>query len=106
MPKYLVVANYTSDGMRGVLDKGGSSRRDALEAACADVGGSLDSFYFAFGADDVFVTVEAPDNTAVAALCARVSATGLAATRTIVLLTPEEMDAAAKLSINYRPPGR
>ena len=71
MPKYLVVANYTSDGMRGVLDKGGSSRRDALEAACADVGGSLDSFYFAFGADDVFVTVDAPDNTAVAALCAQ-----------------------------------
>jgi hypothetical protein len=35
-----------------------------------------------------------------------VSATGLAATRTIVLLTPEEMDAAAKLSVNYRPPGR
>lgn len=105
MPKYLVIANYTSDGMKGVLDKGGSSRREALQTACADVGGSLDTFYFAFGADDVFVTVDAPDNTSVAALCARVSAAGLAATRTIVLLTPEEMDAAAKLSVNYRPPG-
>lgn len=105
MPKYMVIPNYTSDGMRGVLDKGGSSRRDALEPACTGVGGSLDSFYFAFGANDVFVTVDAPDNTAVAALCARVSATGLAATRTTVLLTPEEMDAAAKVGVNYRPPG-
>jgi hypothetical protein len=42
--------------MKGALDKGGSSRRDALETARADVGGSLDTFYFAFGADDVFVT--------------------------------------------------
>lgn len=69
------------------------------------MGGSLDSIYFAFGAGDVFVTVDAPDNTAVAALCCGVSATGLAATRTTVLLTPEEMDAAAKLGVNYRPPG-
>ena len=76
MPKYLVHRQLRGGGVGRVLFWGGSLR-----------------------------TVDAPDNTAVAALCARVSATGLAATRTIVLLTPEEMDAAAKLGVNYRPPG-
>jgi hypothetical protein len=33
-----------------------------------------------------------------------VSATGLASTKTIVLLTPEEIDKAAKMQIDYKPP--
>jgi hypothetical protein len=34
-----------------------------------------------------------------------VSATGAAASEVVVLLTPDEIDAAAKLSVEYRPPG-
>jgi len=26
MPKFLVLANYNADGIKGILDKGGSSR--------------------------------------------------------------------------------
>jgi uncharacterized protein with GYD domain len=105
MGKYLVIANYTPEGMKGVLDKGGTSRRAALEAACAKAGGSLESFYFAFGADDAYVTVDMPDNVSVAALVSRVATTGLTSTRTVVLLTPEEMDAAAGKEVVYAAPG-
>ncbi len=103
--KYLVIGTYTPDGIKGVLDKGGTSRVEALAAACKSAGGSLESFYFAFGGDDVYVTVDLPDNVAAAALVARVTTTGLVSVRTIVLITPEEMDAAGKADVGYRPPG-
>jgi uncharacterized protein with GYD domain len=105
MAKYLVVANYTAEGIKGVIAKGGSSRRDAVSKMASDLGGSVESFYFAFGEGDAYVTVDLPDNVSAAAVGLAVSATGLAATKTIVLLTPEEIDKAAKTKVNYKAPG-
>ena len=105
MPKYLVLADYNTEGIKGVLDKGGTSRRDALEALCESVGGSLESFYFAFGDTDAYVTVDLPDNSTAAALCMTATASGLVSVSTIALLTPEEIDAAGQASVVYRPPG-
>jgi len=51
------------------------------------------------------VLVDAPDHAAIAAASLTVGASGAARTRTIVLITPEEADAATKLSPEYRPPG-
>jgi uncharacterized protein with GYD domain len=105
MAKYLVIANYSPEGVKGVLDKGGTARSDAVAEAIAGLGGTMEGFYFAFGADDAYVLVDAPDNVSVAALGLRVSATGLASVRTVVLLTPAEIDQAAGVSVEYRPPG-
>ena len=105
MPKYLILANYNADGTRGLLDKGGSSRRDALESMCASAGGTLESFYFAFGDTDAYVTVDMPDATTTAALCMTAAASGLVGVRTVALLTPEEIDAAARTTVAYQPPG-
>ena len=33
MPKYLLTANYTDTGMRGLLKEGGSKRREAASKA-------------------------------------------------------------------------
>ena len=46
-----------------------------------------------------------PSNTAMAAGMPAVAASGAANARTVVLLTPEEVDAAVKLSPTYRAPG-
>ncbi len=105
MSKYLIEANYTADGLKGVLAKGGSSRREVVEAMAKEMGGSLESFYFAFGDADAYVTLDMPDNVSVAAAAMTVSASGAAAAKTTVLLTPEEIDEAAKQSVNYVPPG-
>ena len=70
------------------------------------MGGTMESFHFAFGKDDALVLVELPDNVAAAALGLAVSSTGLAATRTTVLLTPEEVDQSATRTVNYVPPGQ
>lgn len=105
MPKYLVAVSYTTDGIKGVKSKGGSARRAAAEELAKSVGGSLESFYFAFGDNDVYTVADLPDNTAAAALGLAVGAGAGARTKTIVLLTPEEMDSAASRDTAYRPPG-
>ena len=106
MPKYLVTASYTAEGAKGLLKDGGSKRRQAIEAAVKAVGGTVESFYFAFGKNDVYVIADAPDNVAIAAVTLAAAAGGGAATRTTVLLTAEELDQATKKRPNYVPPGQ
>ena len=106
MPKYLLHANYTSDGIKGLLEEGGSSRRATAEKALQSVGGKLDAFYYAFGDTDGYLIADVPDNVSMAALALAVSASGLVTAKTTVLLTPEEMDAAVKMTPAYRPPGK
>ena len=104
MPKYLFQASYTLDGVKGLLKHGGSKRRAAIEETIKGLGGKLEAVYFAFGEDDVFVIVDAPDNVSIAAVSLAVTASGAANLKTTVLLTPEEMDQAAKKTVRYRPP--
>ena len=105
MPKYLIEASYSLEGVKGVQSAGGSSRRDAVAKVAESVGGRLECFYFAFGDHDVYTIVDLPDNESAAAVALGVNAAGGASVRTVVLLEPEEVDAAAKRSVDYRPPG-
>jgi uncharacterized protein with GYD domain len=91
--------------VKGLQRSGGTSRRDAIATLAESVGGQLESLYFPFGDHDVYVIVDLPDNESAAAVALSVNSAGGAAVRTVVLLTPEEVDAAAKRSVEYRPPG-
>jgi uncharacterized protein with GYD domain len=105
MPKFLIEASYTLEGVRGVQSAGGSSRRDAVAKVAESVGGNLESFHFGFGDRDAYVIVDLPDLESAAAVAITVNGSGGATVKTTVLLTPEEVDAAAKRSVDYRPPG-
>ena len=105
MPKYLVKASYSTEGAKGVQSGGGTSRRDAVAKMAEGLGGSLESFYFAFGDTDAYVVLDIPDNRAAAAASIAVTTAGGAASEVVVLLTPEDVDAAAGISVDYRPPG-
>ena len=105
MPKYLFQASYTTAGVQGLRKEGGSGRKAAVERAIKSLGGSLEAFYFAFGATDAFVIADMPDNATAAALTLIASAAGGASVHTTVLMTTEEMDAAAKKTADYTPPG-
>ena len=105
MAKYLVKASYSAEGAKGVEKGGGTSRRDAVAKMAEGLGGSLESFYFAFGETDAYVLLDLPDNRSAAAASLAVNAAGGASSEVVVLLTPEDMDEAAKLSVEYRPPG-
>jgi uncharacterized protein with GYD domain len=106
MAKFLFEANYTPEGAKGIIKDGGSARRAAIEKAVTGLGGRLEAFYFAFGGVDAFVIVDLPDNVTAAAMGLAVGQSGLASTKTVVLLTPEDVDAATKKSVTYRGPGR
>ena len=106
MPKYLVQASYVGEGLKGLLNEGGSSRRAAVETVVKGMGGTLESFYYAFGKDDVLGVVDFPDNAAAAAFSLAVNASGMIKARTTVLMTPEEFDKATKKTVDFRPPGQ
>jgi uncharacterized protein with GYD domain len=107
MAKYLLQGSYTVEGHKGLLKAGGSARRDAVHKAMESVGGRVENFYFTFGPDDYVIIVDAPDDVSMAAISLSVAASGaLHNVRTTVLLTPEEVDRATKMSVTYRPPGQ
>jgi uncharacterized protein with GYD domain len=106
MSKFMIEAAYSPDGLKGVIAKGGSSRRTAVQTMAESMGGSVDALYFAFGDSDIFVIVDMPENVSMAAVMMTVGASGsLSNAKTTVLLTPEDVDEAAKKSVDYSPPG-
>lgn len=105
MPKYLWTGSYTLDGLKGVLKEGGTSRREAMQAAVESIGGTLEAFYFAFGTNDFYIIAEVPDNASSLAGSMLANASGAIRAQTVVLLAPEEVDEATKRSAQYRPPG-
>ena len=106
MPKYLLQASYTPEGTKGLLKEGGSQRRATVEKTLKALGVKIESFYYSLGEHDVCLIVDAPDNVTVAALSMAVNAAAAVRLQTTVLLSTEEIDAATKKSVDYRPPGR
>ncbi|MDX6365991.1 MAG: hypothetical protein QOK30_1067 [Nocardioidaceae bacterium] len=106
MGKYLLKVSYSTEGLKGVMKQGGTGRVKAVERAVAGVGGSLESLYFAFGGDDVYVIVDMPSHAAAVAMAGAVATTGaISRYETVVLLSPAEIDEAMKVAVDYSPPG-
>ncbi len=106
MPKYMIHASYSADGLKGLQKDKASGRRAAASNAVEGLGGKLDALYYTFGEDDAIAIVDLPNNVSASALSLAISATGLIRTKTTVLLTVEEADQALQTSVSYRAPGR
>jgi len=106
MPKYMVQASYVGDGLKGLIKEGGSNRRETVKKVIEAMGGKLESFYYAFGDYDVIGIADMPDNVSSVAFSLMINASGVVSGKTIVLLTPEEIDQATKKVVDYRPPGQ
>jgi len=105
MPRYLIEGSYTNDGTKGLLQEGGSSRRDTVTKLIEGMGGSVEAFYYTFGERDVIVIYSTPDETAALALSMAVNQSGKVRITTHPLLTVEDVDRAAKKTVSYRAPG-
>lgn len=105
MPRYLWQSSYTPEGVKGLLSEGGTRRRAATETLIKGLGGRLEAFYFAFGSDDVIIIADLPDQRTAAAIGLVVNADAHINATTTVLITPEELDEAARTAVDYRPPG-
>src|SRR5258707_554806 len=106
MTKYLFEARYTTEGAKGLAREGGSGRRAAIAKMAETLGGKLETFYYAFGDVDAYTIIDVPDNVTAAAIALAVSQGGAATLKTVVLISPEDMDKAGKKAVEYRPPGR
>jgi uncharacterized protein with GYD domain len=105
VPKFLFKASYSPEGAKGVAARGGSARVEAIEKLFESNGGKLETFYFAFGDADVYAIGDLPDNQTAAAIAIAINADGRTTVSTVVLLTPDEIDAATKTEVDYRAPG-
>jgi len=106
MPKYMIQATYTQEGLKGLARDSASGRRHDVQEAVKAVGGKVEVFYYAFGKDDVILIVDLPDNIAAAAVALDSSSTGTVRVRTTPLLTVEEIDRALDIHTDYRAPGK
>jgi uncharacterized protein with GYD domain len=106
MGKYLFHGSFTQTGLQGLMKEGGSARLKAVQDLAQSVGGSMETYYFAFGKDSYYIVCDLPSDEAASAVSLVVNASGAAANTTTKLLTAQQVDAAVKLSPAYRPPGK
>jgi uncharacterized protein with GYD domain len=105
MSKYLIRGRYAAEGVKGLMEEGGSKRLAAAAAAIESVGGSVDSFYYAFGEDDVIGICDFPDAASATAVSMMINSTGAVSITLTPLMTVDEIDDAASRTPSYRPPG-
>ena len=106
MPKYMIAASYTAEGLKGLQKDKASGRKAVVNKVVQSVGGKVEAMYYALGEHDVIVIADLPDAASAAAIALGVSASGLDHTKTTALLSVEETDKALAKKIDYSPPGR
>jgi uncharacterized protein with GYD domain len=93
MPKYLILASYTDEAWRGMIETPPDRPGAAVKLAEA-LGGSVECFYLAFGEFDLVTIMDLPDEAAAAALSIAVTSTGrVRSVRTHRLLDGSETQA-------------
>ena len=105
MIKYIVLGNYTPDGTKGLIKEGGTGRQKTVEGMVKKLGGSIEAFYYAFGDYDVIAICAVPDEITAAGMSMAINASGMVEVTLTRLLSPADIDAAAKKSVAYRAPG-
>jgi len=74
MSQYVILGNYTDQGIRGIKDT--TKRAQAFRDLAKDMGGSIKDIYWTLGAYDVVLTMEAPDDETIAAILMKVGSLG------------------------------
>lgn len=108
MPRYMVTAKLTNEGLAGSIADGWKQREATSRAAWESVGATMEAYYLAAATDpwDVVTIVSAPNTDAVYALAAAVVASGAASSGTCIeLRTADEADAVLSRQAAYRRPG-
>ncbi len=102
MPKFLMQAQYSTEGLKRLMQDTAAVRTEELKKAVASVGGRLEGLYWALGDDDAILLVDLPDSVSAAAAGMAASASGHARVRTTRLLTAGEVDQALAKIVRFR----
>ena len=89
MPTYVVLMNWTDQGIRSVKDS--VQRRDQANALAEKHGASLEEVYWTVGPYDLVSIVEAPDDESATAMLLELATAGNLRTTTLRAYDREEM---------------
>lgn len=87
MPKYIILGNWTDQGVKTVRET--TKRADAAKALAAKIGGKLD-VYWTMGQYDFVAIAEAPNDEAYMQLAFAIGAQGNTRTTTLKAWTQDE----------------
>lgn len=90
MPTYVVLMNWTDQGVKTAMDTVNRYRRAAQ--LIESMGGKLGDVYWTIGEYDIVTTAEAPDDETLSAVLLRLAADGNLRTKTMRAFTADEME--------------
>jgi len=89
MAWYVVLANFTAQGMRGIKETG--TRAKAFRQTASGMGVKVKDIYWTLGRHDVVVTMEAPDDETAAALMMKMGTLGNLTSQTLRAFSEAEI---------------
>ena len=107
MSKFMYSGSYTKKGVNGLLEEGGTARRDETIRMVASLGGEVEAYYWCYGKEDFVAIMDFPDHTTVTGMALNIAASGTFTGNLTPLISVEEMDEMVKVNIgDYRLPGQ
>lgn len=88
MPTYIILINYTDQGIRNVKES--PKRLDAAKKLLKSMGGEFKQFYLTMGAYDLATIVEAPNDEAIAKFALAAGSLGNIRTTTLKAFPEDE----------------
>ena len=89
MPTYIVLGQFTDQGIRNVKET--TKRAQALKDMAKKFGATVNAVYWTLGQYDIATIVDAPDDTSVNALLLSIGALGNVRTQTLRAFSTDEM---------------
>jgi len=90
MATYIVLSNFTDQGIRSVKDT--TKRADGVRELAKKFGVTAKEFYWTLGSHDVVVIFDAPDDASMTALGMEIGAMGNVRTETLRAFSKDEMN--------------
>jgi uncharacterized protein with GYD domain len=94
MPTYIVLTNFTDQGLRDIKDT--TKRADAFKALAKASGATVKDIYWTLGQYDIVATVDVPDEITFTALGLTLGKSGNVRSQTLRAFSQTEMDAILK----------
>ena len=90
MATYIVLGNFTDQGIRNIKDT--TKRGSAVKESAKKVGASVKNLYWTLGAYDVVTLVDAPDDQAIAAFLFSLGSLGNVRTQSLKAFEADEIE--------------
>ncbi len=90
MAHYVVLANFTDQGIRGVKET--TKRAKAFREMAQKMGGKIKDIYWTLGRYDVVLTMEAPSDEIAAAILTKAGSLGNLKSETLRAFDEQEID--------------